>query len=87
MGLFSKLKHGKRRYFKAIQKCDSTTNSGVLIACSIDGRDLKQLVKDGDESVIDGLFSHHCSKCFFTFEDLAPEDVRGAKKIYEYKEI
>lgn len=87
MGLFAKLKNGKKRFYKAIQKCDSTNNGGVIIVCSLSGRDLKQAVKDGDETVIDALFSHHCSKCSYNLEDLAFEDVRGAKKIYEYKEI
>jgi hypothetical protein len=87
MGLFAKLKNGKKKFYKAIQKCDSTNNGGVVIACSKDGRDLKQLVKDGDEEIVKALFSHHCSKCSYTFDDLALEDVRGAKKIYELKEI
>ena len=33
MGLFAKLKNGKKKFYKAIQKCDSTNNGGVVIAC------------------------------------------------------
>lgn len=84
MGLFS----SKKRFFKIIQKCSETSDTGVIIVCAKNGEDLKDLImKKKDVATMEKILTHNCSKCNIIVEDVEKGSVKGAKKIYPYKEI
>ena len=87
MGFIQKLANGNKTHFKVNQRCDATTDDGCYIVTSLSGKDLVKLVAESDSETMNELFTHVCSKCNITVDEVPLDELRGAKKIFAVKTV